>query len=244
MTHANQSYELQVLVHGKPVTVYPHEDKSFIWGETGTEFALKVWNNIGRRVGAVITVDGLSVMNGNPGSYDIGGYAVPPCSAVEIPGWRLDQKKIAQFFFAQFEKSYAALMGMPQNVGVIGCAIFNEAPRVSVLHPTTDLFRYLAPPALHSYGDSGLGLTRGGGSGIGTGFGQERGHAVTTVEFIRADVAKPDMLLAIHYGTKTQLALWRVPLKQPLQVAGANPFPGEAVGCPPPPHWRGQESSI
>ena len=239
MTHANQSYDLQVLVHGKPVTVYPHEDTSFIWGETGTEFALKVWNNTGRRVEAVITVDGLSVMNGKLGSYDVGGYVVPPHSAVEIPGWRLDQRKVAQFFFAQFEKSYAALMDMPQNVGVIGCAIFNEAPRVSVLHPTTDLFRYRAPPALHSYGDSGLGLTRGGGSGIGTGFGQERGHAVTTVKFIRADVAKPAVILAIHYGTKAQLALWGVPMKQPLQVAAANPFPGEGVGCPPPPNWRG-----
>jgi hypothetical protein len=73
-----------------------------------------------------MTVDGLSIMDGKKGSLDGNGYVVDPFQTLKIPGWRLNNDDVAKFIFAGKGKSYAAKKGNSQNVGVIGCAIFNE----------------------------------------------------------------------------------------------------------------------
>lgn len=120
------SYELEVLVHGKSVHEYPHEGKFYIEGKKGSEFTLRFHNRSSERSLAVLSVDGLSIMDGKDCSFDSGGYVLEPYSKVDVPGWRLDMEKIAKFFFNSNEGSYAAAQGKPRNVGVIGCAVFRE----------------------------------------------------------------------------------------------------------------------
>jgi len=120
------NYEFDVLIHGKSTTKYAHEGSYYIEGRPGSEFTLLVRNNTGSRILAVMTVDGLSIMDGKKGSTDGRGYVVDPWQTLKIPGWRLNDDDVAKFIFAGKGKSYAAKKGDSRNVGVIGCAIFEE----------------------------------------------------------------------------------------------------------------------
>ena len=63
---ANSQYEAQVLVHGKPVKEIPHLGETYIEGRIGTEYAIRFKNNSLRKVMAVISVDGVNVVTGEP----------------------------------------------------------------------------------------------------------------------------------------------------------------------------------
>ena len=135
------NYEFDVLVHGKSTIKYAHEGRFYLEGRSNTEFTLLVRNNTATRVLAVMTVDGLSIMDGKKGSLDGNGYVVDPFQTLKIPGWRLNDDDVAKFIFAGKGKSYAAKKGNSRDVGVIGCAIFNEASSFttfSVSGPTVD----------------------------------------------------------------------------------------------------------
>ncbi len=140
-------YELEVCVHGRPIREYPHQGRIYVEGRKGSEFSLRIRNNSSNRILAVLSVDGLSIMNGKAASYDSGGYVLAPHSDLKIPGWSLSMNEVAKFYFSQFGKSYAAKMDQPQNVGVIAAAIFLEkyslrflSPpyTITTTHPTSD----------------------------------------------------------------------------------------------------------
>lgn len=117
-------YELDVLVNGKSVVKYPHKDLVFIEGREGTEYTVRMRNNSYEKVVAVVSVDGLSVMDGEEASFDSIGYVIDPYSTVDVPGWRLDNENVARFKFGARGATYADQKGKPENVGVIGCAVF------------------------------------------------------------------------------------------------------------------------
>jgi hypothetical protein len=47
-------------------------------------------------------------------------------SRAEIDGWRKDLNEVAAFYFTALPDSYAARTGRPDNVGVIGVAVYKE----------------------------------------------------------------------------------------------------------------------
>lgn len=240
-------YEMAVLVHGQPVTEYHHTDgKIYIEGRRGSEFTLRIRNNTFGRVLAVVSVDGLSVMDGKTASFASGGYIVKPLSYVDIPGWRLDNQDVAKFFFSHLEASYAAQMDKPQNVGVIGCAIFKEKDNWPVIDFLSDYSFGVKTrggdlPIMRNGcfgGDTVATKSLGAGPSrsIGTGFGSRQRHDVRTVAFDRED--SPLATLEIHYAERDDLLRYGVNLYPRPEVSAPKPFPGEA-GCKPPAGWRG-----
>jgi hypothetical protein len=128
------SYELEVLVDGAPARTYQHAGETHMLGEQGSRYVLRVHNHSGRRIEAVVSVDGLDVIDGKPGDFaNQRGYLVPAYGFVDIDGWRLSDREAAAFRFAPIGDSYAAKTGTARNVGVIGVAVFPErivrAPR-------------------------------------------------------------------------------------------------------------------
>jgi hypothetical protein len=88
---------------------------------------IRVHNHTGRRIEAVVTVDGRDAVDGKPGDYQHKrGYLVPAWGQVDIDGWRLSQSQAAAFRFSSVADSYAARMGNAREVGVIGVAVFPE----------------------------------------------------------------------------------------------------------------------
>ena len=111
---------------GRSLEVYSKDGRSYVIGEPGHEYAVRIRNNSGERILAVTSVDGVNVISGETASPDQSGYVIYPYGSVEIAGWRKSMERTAAFYFTDLGDSYAARTGRPFNVGVIGVAVFRE----------------------------------------------------------------------------------------------------------------------
>lgn len=57
------------------------------------------------------------------------GYVLQPWQSTSIEGWRKSLDRVAAFRFTRLANSYAARTGRPDDVGVIGVAVFRELER-------------------------------------------------------------------------------------------------------------------
>jgi hypothetical protein len=170
----------------------------FIRATPGQEYSLIAHNYTTRRVLCVLTVDGLSVLDGQPGGFHSGGYVVDPGGVVEVKGWRIDRDRVARFIFAEKGRAYARLIDQPTDLGVISCAFFLEKP--SEPEP---LIRFRLADA-----DDGP---------IGTGFGRAETQRVDFVDFDReTEPFYSTRILYIHSRESRPSA----------QAQRSNPFPG------------------
>ena len=120
-------YDVQVLVDGSPAPTFWHDGENYVMGHTGERYVIRVQNHSGRRVEAVVTVDGRDAIDGKAGDFQHKrGYLVPAWGQVDIDGWRLSQSQAAAFRFSSVADSYAARTGNAREVGVIGVAVFPE----------------------------------------------------------------------------------------------------------------------
>jgi hypothetical protein len=97
-----------------------------VLGHEGQRYSIVLTNHSNRRFEAVVTVDGLDVINGRPGSLSYRGYVIAPWQEYEIEGFRESRDEVAAFRFSKVADSYAAQRGSTRNVGVIGAAFFAE----------------------------------------------------------------------------------------------------------------------
>jgi hypothetical protein len=120
-------YELQVLLDGSPAPTYDHGGETYVLGQLGSRYTLRIVNHTGRRIEAVVSVDGRDAIDGK--SADVRnkrGYMVPGWGSVDIDGWRLSRAEVAAFRFSSVSDSYAARTGNAREVGAIGVAVFPE----------------------------------------------------------------------------------------------------------------------
>jgi len=120
------SFELRVLVNGKPVKEYAHEGKTFIEAKEGSRYSLKLNNNSCNRAMAIFSVDGVDVIKGKPAEKTKSGYIIDPYSCVEIKGYRISDSEIAEFMFFKGQYSYATGKGKAYNNGVVGVRLIEE----------------------------------------------------------------------------------------------------------------------
>lgn len=126
-------YGVEVLVDGVPAPTFHHRGESYVMGRMGERYVIRVNNYTGRRVEAVVSVDGRDVIDGRTASWqNKRGYLVPAWGSVDIDGWRLSEQQAAAFRFSRVARSYAARTGDARNVGVIGVAVFPERGPVAV----------------------------------------------------------------------------------------------------------------
>ena len=119
--------ELRILVKGRPIAEYPHQGQIFIEGRAGSEYEIEVRNHTYQRVEAVLSVDGLSVLDGKPAGHQSRGYLIEAGRVIRIPGWLVDSLTVAKFAFSAQPQSYTAQSGNDaRNNGVIGAMVFRE----------------------------------------------------------------------------------------------------------------------
>jgi hypothetical protein len=238
---------------GARLPIYHHQGRRYVVGTPGSRYAVAVRNRGSARVLAVVAVDGINAVSGESAAWHQTGYVLGAYQRYEVRGWRKSQERIAAFEFTALANSYAARTGRPDDVGVIGVALFREAvppPAVSVAPAappaeTSELRR--EAPASAPRSDSALGAARAHGSEaaadraqskteqrLGTGHGRSETSQVSYTGFERAG-ATPDQVVAIHYDSHANLvALGVIPpavSRPPLP----NPFPGSVgfVADPP-----------
>ncbi len=120
-------YQVQVLVDGSPAQTFWHQGETYVLGQMGDRYTIRVENHSSRRIEAVVTVDGRDVVDGKAGDFrNKRGYLVPAWGHVDIDGWRLSESKAAAFRFSSVADSYASRTGIAREVGVIGVAVFPE----------------------------------------------------------------------------------------------------------------------
>ena len=142
-------YELTVLVDGVPARTYMHDGETYVLGQLGSHYTLRISNHTGRRIEAVVSVDGRDAIDGQPADWrSKRGYLVPAWGSVDIEGWRISHAQAAAFRFSSVPDSYAARTGSARDVGVIGVAVFPERylpPRVYRVPPPYRPYPYPYP---------------------------------------------------------------------------------------------------
>jgi len=119
-------YELQVLIDGAPARTFERGGETYVLGAMGARYTLRVVNHSGRRVEAVVSVDGRDVIDGKPAELRRRGYIVDPHDTLVIDGFRTSDSDVAAFRFGRVADSYAARTSGDRNVGVVGLATFSE----------------------------------------------------------------------------------------------------------------------
>ena len=112
---------------GGSVQTYWHAGSLYAAGNNGGRYNIRLQNNTGERVEAVVTVDGRDVVSGELGNYKRQrGYVIEAYGSVVIEGFRQSLDQVAAFRFTDIGNSYTARRGSGQHVGVIGVAGFKE----------------------------------------------------------------------------------------------------------------------
>ena len=120
-------YDVQVVTEsGETAPTYALKDRFYVQGNLNESYKIRVTNPTAHRVEAVVTVDGLDVVDGESGDLRKRGYIVPAYGEVRIEGFRTSLADVATFRFSSVDGSYAGKKGKARNVGVIAVAIFEE----------------------------------------------------------------------------------------------------------------------
>jgi hypothetical protein len=118
---------------GRELSIYRHRGEYWVAGRPGARYAIRARNAMGERVMAVMSVDGVNVVTGETAGVLQNGYVFSGGERSDITGWRKSDSQIAAFEFTSIANSYASRTGRPDDVGVIGVAMFRE--RVPVPPP-------------------------------------------------------------------------------------------------------------
>ena len=205
----------------------PFKGQTWVEGRDQDEYSLKITNRCDTRVLAIVSVDGLNVLNGKKAGFDDTGYVVE--REVIIPGWRKSADNTAAFYFTYPGDSYADRVGKGQNVGVIGVAFFAEKVEIPEM------------PAVQSAPTpSGIGAARSSRfeqmdrekseKSLGTGYGRNIESPVTRTTFDRA-TSKPFLVTQIRYESREKLISMGAIREN---TYSPNAFPNEGFVPPPP----------
>lgn len=123
---------------GQTLTQYRKDDRIYVAGRPASRYAIRLANRTGGRVLVVLSVDGVNVISGETAAVGQTGYVLDPWRSYDIAGWRKSDTAIAAFVFAALADSYAARTGRPDNVGVVGMAVFQEKPEPQAVWPRQD----------------------------------------------------------------------------------------------------------
>ena len=199
---------------GEELPVYRHHGRRYVVGQPGNEYAIRIRNCSGRRLLAVVSVDGVNAVTGESASPGQSGYVLEPGGYVNIQGWRKDLSRTAAFYFSDPADSYAARTGRPDDLGVIGVALFREAERVAWLSnestpaPQASRERTEADAAGQAKASRAAGATASAPAmeqpSLGTGHGRGEYSPVEQVAFERAS-PQPDEVIAIRYERRETL---------------------------------------
>lgn len=214
---------------GAEMPVHFYRGEYWVAGNPGDTYSISIRNRVGVRIMAVTSVDGVNVISGENAAWTQVGYVFSPQQGYEITGWRKSDSEVAAFTFTSVPNSYAARTGRPDNVGVIGVALFREGLRAPI-EPSADLASPPAPaasaraaPAPASPAFEGPAAPVNTPS-LGTGHGARETSLVHDVYFER-ERDDPNEIIRIRYDSLTNLVAMGIIERSHPPAPTLNPFP-------------------
>lgn len=231
---AGQPAEVEIYdrTDGRLLPIYWHAGERHVAGEPGHEYEIRVRNRTAGRLLAVTSVDGVDVLSGRTASTQEGGYVIDPRGRLSVDGWRKDMDQVAAFYFTSLPDSYAARTGRPDNVGVIGVALFREK-----VYDRQDAIGQSVPgSAAESYdrpSETTVTGKRSEQGRLGTGHGQRIDSGAYFTTFERASES-PDGVIRIYYDSRRNLVAQGIipPPKYRYARQAPDPFPNGFVPDP------------
>ena len=232
LARAGQFADMEIYdrTDGRVLPVHEYRQRHYVAGEARHEYELRVRNRSTRRLLAVTSVDGINVVSGETAAVGQRGYVIDPWSSVTIDGWRKSLDQVAKFYFTDLPDSYAARTQRPNDVGVIGVALFAEAPTRPDCCVEYESQRADTTVQSPNRQDRAEAKARPESS-LGTGHGGRASSPARYVDFERAS-EMPDETLAIFYDSRRNLMAQGVlPRMRPVKDR-PDPFPGSFVPDP------------
>ena len=221
-----QLVDVQVQVNGSTAPLYQksagwspwnRDDRFYFEAFRGAAYSLRLRNHTGRRVGVVLSVDGLNVVSGDRSrlSRNEPMYVLDPWEAATIRGWRTSLDEVRQFRFVDEQRSYAERTGQANgDMGWVRVAAFTETgPAVRYRDDRRDNgLPYGAEPAPQGSPQGGLdkgGAERRGMSPEsapqadnypGTGWGERKHDPVNETDFVAARTPADQLVLRYEYA--------------------------------------------
>lgn len=228
---------------GRTITLHRFDGRLYAAGEPGHRYAIRLSNRTGERVLAVVSVDGVNVVTGETANPGQSGYVLDPWQSTTINGWRKNMSEIAAFNFAPLPESYAARTGRPDDVGVIGVAVFDEQRRYPSYDDEIALSKRehgavpyprapsAAAPSTRDQAaaeSSGMPGRQRSEEKLGTGHGEREWSHARQTQFVRAS-SQPAEVNAIWYDSRRNLVAAGIlppPHRHYADRGDARPFPG------------------
>ena len=220
---------------GRRLQVYWHEGRAWVVGKPGNEYQVSVRNQRGEDLLAVMSVDGVNVITGETASPQQGGYILAPGQPLEVKGWRKNMDRTAAFYFTEIHDSYAARTGRPDNVGVIGVAVFQRKrfePRPQDIAPYS---RRSEPQAADQAGAGSGSIAERHAEAyredrdakLGTGHGRSETSHARYASFERASSAPVETITIYYDSYRNLVARGVIRTPRPHEPwPGPRPFPG------------------
>lgn len=228
---------------GRTLRVYEHEGRYYVAGKPGNRYQINLRNQSGQALLAVTSVDGVNVVSGETADWRQSGYVLDSNGQTDIKGWRKSLSGVAQFYFTALSDSYAARTGRPDNVGVIGVALFRprlEPPETQ--YNEDELSRRDAQPVEERAAESSAAADTGSADSarsaprakaakkLGTGHGHNETSHTRYVDFERASDV-PDEVVTFYYDSyRNLIAQGVIPARR--ATHDPLPFPGQFVPDP------------
>ncbi len=237
---------------GETLPTWSHRGDAWVAGSPGSRYAVRLSNRSGARVLVVLSIDGVNAVSGETAATGQTGYVLAPYQTTEITGWRKSLTESAAFYFTSLADSYAARTDRPDNVGVVGAAVFRETVREVYRAPAQSPAlrgdidhasqpgrvrepepspRLAPPPAAAAAESKSAGAARDERADkLGTGHGEREYAPTTPTRFDRAG-ERPDEVVRIRYDSLERLVAFGVirPRRAP---AAPDPFPSAFVPDP------------
>jgi hypothetical protein len=124
---ADRSFDVQIIVDGRPLQEYDARGKSYVEALAGAEYEVRIRNPLPYRVAVALSVDGLNTIDAqHTTAWNASKWVIEPYGSITISGWQMSSVRARRFYFTSERNSYGAKLGQTANLGAVTAVFFRE----------------------------------------------------------------------------------------------------------------------
>ena len=137
-----RSFEVQLLVDGRPLEEYYARGKKYVEARKAlnmkSEFAIRC----PYRVAVALSVDGLNTIDArHTTAWNASKWVIEPHGTITVGGWQMSSERARRFYFTSERDSYGAKLGQTANLGAISAVFFRELRRPVPITPPRPIYK-------------------------------------------------------------------------------------------------------